>query len=352
MLSVLSAFQRFSGSNGQRVAMRQEGVVYYIHSDHLGSTSLTTDQRQQVEARQLYHPYGTPRWSQGTLPTDYTFTGQRLEAGLGLMHYGARFYSPRLGRFVSADTIVPEPGEPQALNRYAYVQNNPLRYIDPSGHYIFEDDPRRAYFRSSRIPTPRATAKDWGREIRESGDPYRWMQEQNEKGLEELRAWHQRNIKDPLFARYPVLKTIDKTLSYPGVRAGIMGAMMTANPPIEPAAPSGPIQDSAGRWRNPDGTFARDPNAPPIAPASEAHGNSLDSLRPTTLYELMDKDTGQVMKYGITSEPNPLNRYGSKWLEEYNVDLIPIAQGQRWHMYQLEKQLNVQNNSPWSVHGH
>jgi hypothetical protein len=42
-------------ANGQRVAMRQEGVVYYIHSDHLGSTSLTTDQNQQVEARQLYH---------------------------------------------------------------------------------------------------------------------------------------------------------------------------------------------------------------------------------------------------------------------------------------------------------
>jgi hypothetical protein len=90
MLSGLSAFQRFSGSNGQRacpersrrVAMRQEGVVYYLHSDHLGSTSLTTDQNQQVEARQVYYPYGTPRWSQGTLPTDYTFTGQRNEAGL------------------------------------------------------------------------------------------------------------------------------------------------------------------------------------------------------------------------------------------------------------------------------
>jgi len=50
------------------------------------------------------------------------------------MHYGARFYSPRLGRFISADTVVPEPGEPQALNRYAYATNNPLRFVDPTGH--------------------------------------------------------------------------------------------------------------------------------------------------------------------------------------------------------------------------
>jgi RHS repeat-associated protein len=130
--------------------MQKEGVVYYVHSDHLGSTSLTTcgsqdgcdgTPHQGVVARQLYHPYGSPRWSQGTLPTDYTFTGQRNEAGIGLMHYGARFYSPRLGRFVSADTIVPEPGEPQALNRYSYVHNSPLRYTDPSGHQGQEDCP-------------------------------------------------------------------------------------------------------------------------------------------------------------------------------------------------------------------
>jgi RHS repeat-associated protein len=134
--AVFPYVKKYYYANGQRVAMRQEGVVYYIHSDHLGSTSLTTDQSQQVEARQVYYPYGTPRWSQGTLPTDYTFTGQRDEAGLGLMHYGARFYSPRLGRFVSADSIVPQPGNPQALNRYSYVLGNPVLYRDPSGHCI------------------------------------------------------------------------------------------------------------------------------------------------------------------------------------------------------------------------
>jgi len=69
------------------------------------------------------------------LPTDRRFTGQRNESALGSLYdYGARFYSSALGRFISADTIVPEPGNPQSLNRFSYALGNPLRYIDPTGH--------------------------------------------------------------------------------------------------------------------------------------------------------------------------------------------------------------------------
>jgi RHS repeat-associated protein len=86
-------------------------------------------------AETRYLPYGEERWTAGgAQPTDFTFTGQRVERGFGLMDYRARYYDPRLGRFISADAVVPEPGNPQAWNRYAYVYNNPLRYNDPSGH--------------------------------------------------------------------------------------------------------------------------------------------------------------------------------------------------------------------------
>ena len=67
-------------------------------------------------------------------PTDRRFTGQRWEASLGLYDYRARFYDPALGRFLQPDPLVPEPGNPQALNRYAYVYHNPLRSIDGDGH--------------------------------------------------------------------------------------------------------------------------------------------------------------------------------------------------------------------------
>ena len=79
--------------------------------------------------------------SEHYLPTDYRFTGQRREGTIRLYDYGARFYDPLLGRFLSADTVVPQPGNPQALNRYSYVLNNPLKYTDPSGHYVLLEDP-------------------------------------------------------------------------------------------------------------------------------------------------------------------------------------------------------------------
>jgi len=86
----------------------------------------------------LYYPYGETRSTDGTLPTDYKFTGQRAE-GFGLYDYHARYYDGAIGRFVSADTIVPQPGNPQDFNRYAYVRNSPLNYRDPSGHRLCRD---------------------------------------------------------------------------------------------------------------------------------------------------------------------------------------------------------------------
>ena len=120
----------------QRVAMRRDGVVTWLHGDHLGSASLTTSITGTKVSEMRYKPFGETRWA-GTLPTDKTFTGQRAEAGLGsLMDYGARMYSPVVGRFLSADTVVPEPGRPQSLNRFAYTYNNPLKFIDPTGHDV------------------------------------------------------------------------------------------------------------------------------------------------------------------------------------------------------------------------
>jgi len=78
-----------------------------------------------------YYPYGGAR--SGDVPTDKKFTGQRLD-DTGLYYYGARYYDASIGRFISADTIVPDPANPQAFNRYSYCLNNPLKYIDPSGN--------------------------------------------------------------------------------------------------------------------------------------------------------------------------------------------------------------------------
>ncbi|MBN1179585.1 MAG: RHS repeat-associated core domain-containing protein [Anaerolineae bacterium] len=116
----------------RRVALRVGGTVTFLHSDHLGSTSLTTDGNGGSPVRQWYEPYGEVRWSTGALPTDYGFTGQQNVPSIGLVFMRARFYHSGLGRFVSADAIVPHQTDPQNFNRYAYCGDNPLRYTDPS----------------------------------------------------------------------------------------------------------------------------------------------------------------------------------------------------------------------------
>jgi RHS repeat-associated protein len=101
----------------------------------LGSTAITVNGEGTAEVGELrYYAYGETRYSSGSTPTSYRFTGQREDSYIKLIHMGARWYDAQIGRFVSADTIIPDPSNPQSLNRFAYVLNNPLRFIDPSGH--------------------------------------------------------------------------------------------------------------------------------------------------------------------------------------------------------------------------
>jgi RHS repeat-associated protein len=120
---------------GKRIAMRQGNTLYWLLTDHLGSTSMVVAATSPLTGELRYRAYGETRNGWGiTDTTKYRFTGQREEGTIGLHFYNARWYDAALGRFVQADSIVPQPGNPQALNRYSYVLNNPLKYSDPSGH--------------------------------------------------------------------------------------------------------------------------------------------------------------------------------------------------------------------------
>ena len=118
-------------------------TLYFVHTDHLGSVSAVTCGNsgacpggfalRAVVGRQYYRPYGGPRGATVSLPTDRAFTGQVRDA-TGLDYFKARYFSSSLGRFISADSIVPGAGNPQNLNRYTFVLGNPLKYTDPTGH--------------------------------------------------------------------------------------------------------------------------------------------------------------------------------------------------------------------------
>jgi RHS repeat-associated protein len=98
-----------------------------------------TDASGYVIESTEYVPFGSQRSHTGTKTSDYRYTDQELDADgpdaeNGLYNYNARLYDPFIGRFISPDTIVPEPFNPQSLNRYTYCLYNPLIYVDPSGH--------------------------------------------------------------------------------------------------------------------------------------------------------------------------------------------------------------------------
>jgi RHS repeat-associated protein len=89
----------------------------------------------ELVEKAYYLPWGGERGDTSITSTDYGYTGQMREGDI--YYYGARWYDPAIGRFMQADTIVPlQVQGTQAFDRYAYVNNNPLRYTDPSGHHI------------------------------------------------------------------------------------------------------------------------------------------------------------------------------------------------------------------------
>jgi RHS repeat-associated protein len=115
-------------------AMRNGSTLYYVLKDHLGSASVVTNTSGTIVGEDRFYPFGETRFTTGTMFTDKLYTGQREITGLGIYDYQARYYSPKLGRFLSPDTIIPEFADPQSWNRFSYAANNPIRYNDPDGH--------------------------------------------------------------------------------------------------------------------------------------------------------------------------------------------------------------------------
>jgi hypothetical protein len=83
---------KFYSVGGQRLAMRTSTTLTYLLSDALGSSTVALDSTGTTQAVQLFAPYGTVRYSQGTMPSTYNFTGQRLDSQTGLLYYNARYY--------------------------------------------------------------------------------------------------------------------------------------------------------------------------------------------------------------------------------------------------------------------
>ncbi|MGS2717042.1 RHS repeat-associated core domain-containing protein [Eionea flava] len=175
---VVASFEKREEASGD---MELGDDVKYYHRDHLGNGELVTGADMNVLSQRFYTPYGelvedvlqreqnasttvaillnytTDDYMREIVDNNDTlhdnvsllseamygaktdgdyrgFTSHETIKELGLVNMNARLYDPVIGRFVSADSVIPDLSQPLDYNRYIYVRNNPISYRDPSGH--------------------------------------------------------------------------------------------------------------------------------------------------------------------------------------------------------------------------
>lgn len=132
-----SVKKTFITINGITLASKQSDEpreTYYYLQDHLGSNKVIVN-NQNIVWTNDYYAFG----EQNPINTDdfdnpYQFTGKPLDLETGLNYYGARYYDSDLGRFIQPDALRGNLGNPLSLNRFSYVQNNPLKFVDLTGN--------------------------------------------------------------------------------------------------------------------------------------------------------------------------------------------------------------------------
>ena len=146
VMEVASAgVQRAYVMNGGNVLAQRnpDGQFYWLHMDHLGSGRKMTNTSGNLTYRAEFDPYGklTYEWSATPNQNTKKFTGYERDAGSGLDYAQARMYASEWGRFLSPDPLPWKKirlKRPRSLNRYSYVEGNPVNFTDPSGLDCFE----------------------------------------------------------------------------------------------------------------------------------------------------------------------------------------------------------------------
>ncbi len=153
MVYVYDAFGRLAAEYSSVAPVAGSGGTFYRTEDHLGSTRLVTKQDKSVVECRDFFPFGERIGSglNGRSADCYggtssavkqQFTGKERDEESSLDYFGARYYSARLGRFLSVDPLLSSgrPSDPQSWNRYSYSFNNPLIFKDPTGLYVCAGD--------------------------------------------------------------------------------------------------------------------------------------------------------------------------------------------------------------------
>lgn len=285
---------QFSGSTTQGISW------LFFQPDAAGTPISSTWAGGGLVFKENYHVFGKRIVGAANGYTNLAFGGHR-QVEPDLIHMGARYYNPALGRFLSIDPKDGDPSDLHSLNRYAFANNNPYRFVDPDGHtpldiaFLIADGIKLGVALYTGVNVTGA-AVDFG------------------------------------------MSAIGVFSPVPG-GGEILKAVRTAEKVVDGAKKADRAIDSG-----------RAIKAAEKAPAGKApHGNKADN-RPATLYEKYDKD-GNFEKHGVTQHEDPTKRYTAKEIDGGTV--VRTDRGPRVEMLKKERDLvernpGPRNNEPWA----
>ena len=171
------------------IARSTDAVRTYYHyaSDEMGSTTHIVDDGGAVQNRYEYDAWGNITAQEEAVPNRFKYTGQQLDPITQQYYLRARFYNPVIARFTQEDTY-----RGDGLNLYAYCANNPVFYVDPTGHY--SDCVKEAYDRIRRENPTLSASVAYQRALQERGFD-KLSKEDNRRRSEAANL--NRQLKDP-----------------------------------------------------------------------------------------------------------------------------------------------------------
>ena len=261
-------------------------TYYHYACDEMGSITDITDTNGTVLNHYAYDAFGNRTVEEESVENRFGFAGEMLDAVTGQYYLRARFYNPVIARFLSEDTYYGD-----GLNLYAYCYNNPVGYVDPSGHI------------------KKICSKKYAEH----------KQKEAEGGKLSLKE------------KYQIYEYEHRKTQPDGVGSDSKRGI-----------PSGYYQDANGRWHRPNGQFASNAEVgidSPVKVSTGSHGNSLSDPRTNYGYVLVDRDTNNILKFGETLYPE--TRYSKSYLEQNNAVMKVLESGSKEYIHNWQHDLNM-----------
>ena len=386
-------------SDSRKEAKGSDTEKRYYHYNHIGSTTAITDADGDLLYRIAYGIYGelTGIYDvDGDLIEDKTavirsenlrflYNGRYgVETGAnGLYYMRARYYNPQIKRFINRDIIDGSITDSQSLNKYSYVQGNPISLVDPfglcaqdyfsrAGHELldwlgFIFDPADAinflwYTAEGNAAMAAATAvaivpaagsfiaKGTKQAIKAGKKAAQKAGEKAAKNATEKAAKKAAKKKLAKEAgKEAAEKGAEKAAKEAAEKATEKTAKETAEKTAKEAAekgiksgtPSGYYQDASGRWHRPNGQFASNAEVginSPVKVSTGSHGNSLSDPRTNYGYVLVDGNTSEILKFGETVHPT--TRYSQRYLDANNANMKILEQGNKLDIHLWQHDMN------------